>query len=115
MQIKLRKTFAILAATGMLGLMGASAAVAADEKATVALASAATPGFSLQTPIEQLMENPAARDAVERVLPGLANHRRYEEFKSMSLDELAPMAPNLLTQDRLSRVAEELAQLGKSK
>jgi hypothetical protein len=71
--------------------------------------------FTLQTPIEQLIANSAAKEVVDSILPGLSTHRMYETFKTMSLEELQGMAPKLLTQQRLADVADALAQLPAAK
>lgn len=107
MQSTRRKLFAVLATTG--ALLFASGASADTQTAADSAA------LSLQTPIEQLVDDPGAREVLDRVLPGLVTHRMYETFKSMNLEDLQSMAPNLLTADRLSRVAEGLAELAKQK
>ncbi|WP_294303165.1 hypothetical protein [uncultured Sphingomonas sp.] len=70
--------------------------------ATAAPAAAAK--FTLDTPVATLMADARAKAAVDAVLPGVDAHPAYEQFKAMSLNQLAPMAPNLLTADALAKV-----------
>lgn len=106
MRFGLRKILSVLVITFLAGF-----ALAAHADSPGGTASPAAASLNLQTPIEQLVDDPGARDVLDRVLPGLTNHRMYETFKSMSLEALQGMAPNLLTPERLSNVADGLAQL----
>ncbi|MBN2973111.1 hypothetical protein JW805_13885 [Roseomonas aeriglobus] len=67
-------------------------------------APAAAAKFTLDTPVEALMADPRAKAAVDAVLPGVAAHPAYEQFKGMSFNQLAPMAPDLLTADTLAKL-----------
>ncbi|WP_394654287.1 hypothetical protein [uncultured Sphingomonas sp.] len=79
---------------------GHTPAPAAPETA----APAAAAKFTLDTPVATLMADARAKAAVDAVLPGVDAHPAYEQFKAMSLNQLAPMAPNLLTADALAKV-----------
>ncbi|WP_052473126.1 hypothetical protein [Sulfuritalea hydrogenivorans] len=110
----LRGVVSVLAITGLGGFAAGAVAEAPADKIASTSAAKDTAGagqFSLQTPIEIMVEDPGARDVLDRILPGLTTHRMYETFKSMSLEALQGMAPNLLTSDRLNNVAEALAKL----
>lgn len=60
--------------------------------------------FSLDTPVATLMADARAKAAVDAVLPGVAAHPAYEQFKGMSFNQLAPMAPDLLTPETLAKL-----------
>lgn len=74
-----------------------------------AAAATASAKFSLDTPIETLMTDPGAKAVLEANLPGIATHESYDMFKSMSLSQLAPMAPDRLTPEVLAKVRTSLA------
>ncbi len=72
---------------------------------------ARVPAFTLDTPIERLAAHSGARAVLERELPGLTTHARYNQFKRMSLKTLKPLSGGLITDDRLARVERGLASL----
>lgn len=79
--------------------------------APAAAAPAATAKFSLDTPVEALMADPAAKAVVEAGVPGIATHESYDMFKAMTLNQLAPMAPDKLTPDVLAKIQTGLAAI----
>lgn len=74
-------------------------------------APAAQTGFNLDTPIETLVADTRARAILDADLPGLTAHEQYDQFKTMSLTQLAPFAPDKLTDERLGKVKADLAAL----
>lgn len=81
---------------------GAAGAAATEQQTPAAGA------FSLDTPVATLMADARAKAAVSAVLPGVDAHPSYEQFKGMSLNQLAPMAPTLLTPEALAKVKANL-------
>lgn len=73
--------------------------------------------LTLDTPIEQIAANPEGKKILEADLKNpttgktIFDNPMYDQFKSMSLKELQPMAPNAVTDERLKKVAEDLAKL----
>ena len=67
--------------------------------------------FSLDTPVETLMADPAAKAVVEANVPGISTHESYDMFKSMSLTQLSGMAPDKLTPDVLAKTQAGLAAI----
>lgn len=51
----------------------------------------AEPVFSLKTPIEKIIANPAGRALIDAEMPGFFAHPMYEQFKLKSIDELTVM------------------------
>jgi hypothetical protein len=78
---------------------------------------AQTKSLSLDTPIEQIAANPEGKKVLEADLSNSKNGRTifdspmYGQFKSMTLKQLQPMAPNAVTDERLKKVAEDLAKI----
>lgn len=72
-------------------------------------APAVTPQPSLDTPVETLMANLKTKAVLDADLPTLASHPSYEMFKSMSLNQLAPMSGGALGEELLKKVAADLA------
>ena len=102
--------FAPLAALGLaLAAVTAPAAALAQDPATPAPA----PAFSIDTPIETLMADERAKAVVIANLGGqdITQHPYYEQFKAMSLKELAPFSQGLITEEMLTKIAAELAAI----
>ncbi len=72
---------------------------------------AATPVFTLDTPIQSLVADPAAKAVLDRELPGLTTHDRYEQFKGLSLKALKPFSGGLISDERLQAVEAGLKAL----
>jgi hypothetical protein len=67
--------------------------------------------LNLDTPIATLIENPAARAVLEADLPGMLQHPSLEQFKMLSLTQLAPYSQGLLTPELLTQVGAHLAAI----
>lgn len=101
--------FAILAAAAFACLAPAAAS-AQTAPATTAPAVAAK--FNLDTPIETLVADAAAKAVLTANLGGdVTTNPNYESFKAMSLNQVAPYAPDKLTADVLKKVETELAAI----
>ena len=88
-----------------------SAAPVAAQNAPAAPAPAATPAakFTLDTPLETIVADPAGKAIIDKDLPGTTTHPMYDQFKGMSLTQIAPMAADKLTPDVLAKVKTDLA------
>lgn len=67
--------------------------------------------FSLDTPIQTLLADPAAKAVVEANLPGISTHPQLALFQSASLSQVAGMAPDRMPADKLQKIKAELAAL----
>ncbi|MFD1786624.1 hypothetical protein ACFSC3_03465 [Sphingomonas floccifaciens] len=76
--------------------------------AAPAAAPATAAKFSLDTPVETLMADAKGKAAVDAVLPGIEAHPSYEMAKAMSFNQLAAMAPTLLTPEVLGKLKTNL-------
>ena len=86
--------------------------IAAAQTATPAPAAlAATGKFTLDTPIETVVADPKGKAVVDADLPGTTTHPMYDQFKAMSLNQVAPMASDKLTPAVLAKVAADLAAI----
>ncbi len=83
-------------------------AMAATSSAPMATANAK---FTLDTPIEQLVADPKAKAVLDADLPGTTTHAMYDMFKSMSLNQVAPMSQGKITPERLAKVQADLAAI----
>jgi hypothetical protein len=93
-----------------------SAPVTPPPAPTVTGPAAAAPtapatALNLDTPIATLAENPAARAVLESNLPGMLQHASYEQFKTLSLNQLAPYSQGLITPEVLTQVGTSLAAI----
>jgi hypothetical protein len=77
-----------------------------------AVAPAAAGKFTLDTPLEAIEADPKAKEVITADLGGdVSLHPMYESFKSMSLNQLAPMSQGKITDDMLKKVATDLAAI----
>lgn len=89
-------------------LAGLAAPIAAQTSPAPAPA-AVVPAFSIDSPIEQLVANPATKTVIDANFPGLTAHSAYEQFKAMSLKQLQPFSNGAITEDQLAKASAELA------
>lgn len=100
----------VVAAT--LAMLIATPVLAADPvapSAPAAPAPAAPAKFTLDTPIETIAADPAGKAALDAAVPGLTTHAMYDQFKGMSLTQLAPMSGGKLSDEVLAKVKTALA------
>ena len=86
-----------------------SVAAAAQTMMAPAPAAAAVAAFSIDSPIEQLVANPATKAVLEADFPGVTTHPAYEQFKAMSLKQLAPYSNGIITDEKLAKASAYLA------
>lgn len=94
--------FSVLALAALAGTAPALAQTAAPATAPAAK-------FGLDTPIQDIVANDAARAALDASLPGVSTHTSYEMFKSMTLRQVAGYAPDQLTPEKLAAAEKALA------
>jgi hypothetical protein len=80
-----------------------------------AMAETAAPAVAAKltadTPIETIAANPKGKAVLDAVFPGMTDHPMYEQFKSMSLKQLQPMASDKITDAGIGKLEAELAAL----
>jgi hypothetical protein len=106
----------ITAFAAVLAMFAAAPALAQAPAATPAAApaSAAAGALSVETtPIETLVANPAAKAVLEKDLPGLTTHEAYDQFKAMTLSQVAPMSQGAITDEALKTVQADLDKIAK--
>ncbi|MAO97268.1 MAG: hypothetical protein CL803_13035 [Citromicrobium sp.] len=82
-------------------------AIAQDDTATEEHAAK----FTIDTPIQTLMADEAARDVVLAELPGLDEHPAYGQFKAMSLKAVQPYSQGMVTDEMLANISAGLAEI----
>jgi hypothetical protein len=82
-----------------------------DHKAAAApvTAPAAAPRFTLDTPIEAIVADPAGKAALDGALPGISDHPAYDMFKAMTLKQLEPLSDGKITPELLAKAEVALA------
>lgn len=78
---------------------------------TAAPAPATGAKFTLDTPLAELVANPAAKAVIDKDLPGLTTLDSFESFKGASLNQVAPFSDGKLTPEMLAKVATDLAAI----
>jgi hypothetical protein len=80
--------------------------------APVAAAPAAAAKFNLDTPIETLMADPAAKAVLTADFGGdLSANPAYDQFKGMSLNQVQPYAADKMPPALMTKVAADLAAI----
>ena len=97
----------LIASTAALAQTAPAPAPAAPATASTATAAR----FTLDTPIETIAADAAAKAVLDADLPGVTTNEHFDMFKSMSLHQLQPMAGGRLTDEALARVARDLAAI----
>ncbi|CAN5455058.1 hypothetical protein BH10PSE5_BH10PSE5_26290 [soil metagenome] len=102
----MKKTLAagIVGLSLSFGLMAGAPALAQAPAATLSVEA---------TPIETLVANPAAKAVLDKDIPGMTTHEAYDQFKSMTLTQVAPMSQGAITDDMLKTVQADLDKLPK--
>lgn len=75
---------------------------------------AATPAakYTLDTPIETLVADPAAKAVLTADTGGdITANPSYDQFKGMSFNQIAPYAPDKLPADLLKKIETDLAAI----
>ena len=129
MDITLLKTFIAVAETGSFSVAAErlfvtqpaiSKRIAALESELEAVNSQAAAietgapagGYSVEhSTIQQLLNDDNARAILEKSFPGMLEDPRLAMAAGMTLKQVAPFAPQILTEEKLSTIDEELAQL----
>jgi len=91
-------------------LAGQTAPAPAATPAPAPVAPAAAGKFTLDTPIETIEADAKAKEVLTADLGmDVAQHPAYDSFKSMSLNQVAPMSGGKITDDVLKKIATDLA------
>ena len=104
----------LFAAAAALTVLAAAPAFAQAPAAPAPAAPAAAGALSVETtPIETIVANPAGKAVLDKDLPGLTTHEAYEQFKAMTLAQVAPMSQGAITPEALKTVQADLDKIGK--
>ncbi|MES2056251.1 MAG: hypothetical protein V4564_09955 [Pseudomonadota bacterium] len=102
-------------AIALIALSIATAATAQTAPAPAAPAAPATPAagakFTLDTPLADLVADPAAKAVLDKDLPGLTTLEGFDSFKGASLNQVVPFSNGALTPEKLAQVAADLAAI----
>ena len=106
----------IVAAALPLALpVAASAQTAPAPAAAPAVAPTPAPAvaakFSIDTPVQDLYADPAAKAVMDKHLPGLTALPQYDMIKAISLRQLQPYSDGKLTDQLLAAVDADLANI----
>ncbi|MEM6857086.1 MAG: hypothetical protein AAF559_04370 [Pseudomonadota bacterium] len=103
------KTTVLAPAIAALLALGAAAPAFADGHMEDAEAKAEA--LTIDSPIEQLMADEQAKAIVTKHFDGqdVSEHPMYDQFKAMSLKEVAPFSQGLITEDMLAKIEADLS------
>jgi beta-glucosidase len=74
-------------------------------------ANEASPRFTLDTSLEQLVADEKASALLEAHFPGMLENPQLQMAMGMTLRQIAPFAPEHLTEEKLDALADDLAQI----
>ncbi|HWK36277.1 hypothetical protein [Sphingomonas sp.] len=95
----------------LLAALSVATPALAQNAGAPAAAPAAAAKYTLDTPLETIVADPAARKVLDDTIPGVTTHEAYDMFKSMSLAQLQPMSGGKLTDEALAKVKAALATI----
>lgn len=72
----------------------------------------ASVAYTLDTPIRDLIGNPATRAVLDRNLPGLSTDENLPKFDRLGLRAFQPLTGGQLTEAMLVEMAKDLAKIG---
>jgi hypothetical protein len=67
--------------------------------------------FDTWTPIEALLASVQAKAVLDRLLPGVASDLFAAQARRMNLQQMAPFAPAILTEEKLRALDEALGAI----
>ena len=69
--------------------------------------------FTTDTPIETLMADEKAKAVLVKHMGGqdVSQHPMYDQFKAMSLKAVAPFSQGMITDDMLTKINADLAEI----
>ncbi len=89
-------------------LFSASPLLAQDATPASPVAVAA---FTADMAIEAIAADPKAKAVLDAAFPGMTAHPMYEQFKSMSIKQLQPMAGDQITDAAIAKLSTGLAAI----
>ena len=87
----------------------AQTAPAQDHSGHAAAPAAALP--TIDSPIKDLLANPATAAVVEKHLPGVSQHPALPQFQDMTLGQVAPMSGGAVTPAIITAIDADLKAL----
>ena len=78
---------------------------------TTTTTTTAAAKYTLDTPIETLVADAAAKAVLDADIPGMTTHPAFDQFKAMSLKQLQPISQGQITDEQLAKVATGLAAI----
>ncbi|MGB3716416.1 MAG: glycoside hydrolase family 3 C-terminal domain-containing protein, partial [Candidatus Promineifilaceae bacterium] len=76
-----------------------------------AIGTGGDPRFTLDSPLEQLLADEDAKAVLEKHFPGMLDNPQLQMAMGMSLQQVAPIAQDVFSKDKLAAVASDLARL----
>ena len=93
-------------------LFGAAAPALAQTAPAPAPTTAPAPAkFSADTPIQDIVADPAAKAVLDKNLPGLTGLPEYEMFKGLSLKQVQAYSNGKLTDAMIAKTNADLAEI----
>ena len=101
-------------APAMAALLAFGAAAPALADGHMEDAETKAEALTIDSPIEQLMADEQAKAIVTKHFDGqdVSEHPMYDQFKAMSLKDVAPFSQGMITDEMLVKIDADLAQIG---
>lgn len=99
-------------ATASLLIAGAASAQTAQPAPAPAPAASADHAHharpTIDSSIEDLVANPATKAVLDKHLPGINTHPAYDQFKGMTLAQIAPFSDGHITDEKIAAIDADL-------
>ena len=96
----------------LIACLIATASLSVSAPAFAADAAAAATGYTTaDTPIGTLLDDPAAKAVLDKIMPEFASNPQIDMARGMSLKQVQQYAPDKLTDEVLAKVDAELAKV----
>jgi hypothetical protein len=90
-------------------ILAAALFVSAPLIAQTAPVPAATSMVTIDSPIEAIAADAKGKAVLDATFPGMTAHPMYDQFKAMTLKQIAPMSQGAITDEAIAKAAAALA------
>ncbi|MFM9851440.1 MAG: hypothetical protein ACKVOJ_01350 [Sphingomonadaceae bacterium] len=90
-------------------LVMAAMAVPLAAQAPAPAPAAAPAMITIDSPIEAIVADAKGKAVLDATFPGMTAHPAYEQFKGMTLKQLAPLSQGVITDEAIAKAEAALA------
>ena len=99
----------LLITLAAVGLFSTSVAVAQTPAPAAVATASAKPYYSTESLMGDLLDNPATKAILVKIVPDLVNNEQIDQARGMTLAQLQQYAADMLPDEKLKAIDRELA------